>query len=196
MKVNRFVLLAIASAVLGAAIAAPLAVMASHQFVDVPIEHTFHNDINWLAETGITKGCNPSQGGDEFCPHDNVTRGQMAAFLRRFATSGVAIDSDRFYMSWFRYFTEESDSITAECDEGDILIGGTALEEPSLRGVMTFRDHPDPLPPDLWTKPTAGPNLPATGRVEGAASGWTAKAGVEGFVSGDWAAIAYCYDVP
>jgi len=43
----------------------------------------FTADIIWLAEEGITKGCNPP-ANDDFCPKDNVTRGQMAAFLVRF----------------------------------------------------------------------------------------------------------------
>jgi hypothetical protein len=40
---------------------------------------TFYDDIAWLADSGITKGCSPTL----FCPNDNVTRGQMAAFLHR-----------------------------------------------------------------------------------------------------------------
>jgi hypothetical protein len=43
----------------------------------------FVQDIIWLADEGITRGCNPPVN-DEFCPTDNVTRGQMAAFLVRF----------------------------------------------------------------------------------------------------------------
>lgn len=39
----------------------------------------FENDIEWLALTGITKGC----GTRLFCPKQHVTRGQMAAFLTR-----------------------------------------------------------------------------------------------------------------
>ncbi len=43
----------------------------------------FTNDIVWLANEGITKGCNPPTN-DQYCPNNNVTRGQMAAFLVRF----------------------------------------------------------------------------------------------------------------
>ncbi len=43
----------------------------------------FLGDIIWLADAGITKGCNPPTN-DLFCPNDYVTRGQMAAFLVRF----------------------------------------------------------------------------------------------------------------
>ena len=42
----------------------------------------FQADILWLAETGITKGCNPPFNS-LFCPGSVVTRGQMAAFLVR-----------------------------------------------------------------------------------------------------------------
>jgi len=42
----------------------------------------FVNNILWLAEEGVTRGC--TQDGTSFCPNDNVTRGQMAAFLVRF----------------------------------------------------------------------------------------------------------------
>lgn len=42
----------------------------------------FESDIEWLAGTGITRGCNPPFQ-DRFCPDSEVTRGQMAAFLNR-----------------------------------------------------------------------------------------------------------------
>jgi S-layer homology domain len=42
----------------------------------------FQADIERLATAGITLGCNPPTN-DRFCPEDEVTRGQMAAFLRR-----------------------------------------------------------------------------------------------------------------
>jgi len=42
----------------------------------------FEAAIEWLAEEGITEGCNPPLS-DRFCPEDFVTRGQMAAFFAR-----------------------------------------------------------------------------------------------------------------
>lgn len=42
----------------------------------------FEVDIEWLAATGVTKGCNPPVN-DQFCPDEVVTRGEMAAFLNR-----------------------------------------------------------------------------------------------------------------
>jgi hypothetical protein len=46
-------------------------------FVDVPTTHPFCGFIELLANDGITGGC----GGQNFCPNDPVTRGQMAVFL-------------------------------------------------------------------------------------------------------------------
>jgi hypothetical protein len=42
----------------------------------------FELDINRLATSGVTRGCNPPIN-DRFCPGQSVTRAQMAAFLRR-----------------------------------------------------------------------------------------------------------------
>ena len=67
-----------------ALIVAPLTAIATHTFNDVPNTHTFHEDIEWLEASGVTKGCNPPTN-TLFCPNDFVTRGQMAAFMERFA---------------------------------------------------------------------------------------------------------------
>ena len=75
------------AAVISALVVTPIAVFASHQFTDVPPSHTFHNSIAWMADHGITAGCN--QDGDQFCPDDFVTRGQMSAFMKRLAEAGV-----------------------------------------------------------------------------------------------------------
>jgi hypothetical protein len=75
-------------AVLGIlAVLAPTAAWASDRFTDVPDSNIFHDDITALAEAGVTKGCNPPDN-TEFCPGDNVTREQMAAFLNRLGALG------------------------------------------------------------------------------------------------------------
>ncbi len=50
-------------------------------FYDI-VGSIFEEDIEWLKDAGITLGCNPPDN-TLFCPDDNVTRGQMAAFLNR-----------------------------------------------------------------------------------------------------------------
>jgi hypothetical protein len=74
--------------VLGILLAIPAGSWASHRFTDVPDTNIFHDDISWLADAGVTRGCNPPDN-DEFCPDDFVTRQQLAAFLRRLSTSSV-----------------------------------------------------------------------------------------------------------
>lgn len=70
------------------ALAIPTAAWASHRFSDVPTTNVFHDDISWLADAGVTKGCNPPDNTN-FCPADTVTRQTMAAFLRRLAENQV-----------------------------------------------------------------------------------------------------------
>ncbi len=45
-------------------------------------DSVFEDDIDKLGATGVTRGCN-APDFDRFCPRDYVTRGQMAAFIRR-----------------------------------------------------------------------------------------------------------------
>ena len=48
-------------------------------FLDVPSNHVFYNEIGKLSARGVTLGC----GGGNYCPNDPVTRQQMAAFIMR-----------------------------------------------------------------------------------------------------------------
>ena len=74
--------------ILGVFLAIPLGAWASHSFTDVPNTNTFHSDIEWLKDAGVTKGCNPP-ANTEYCPDDAVTRGAMAAFMKRLAENQV-----------------------------------------------------------------------------------------------------------
>ena len=42
----------------------------------------FESDIEWMSGHGITFGCNPPTN-TEFCPGNNLTRGQLAALITR-----------------------------------------------------------------------------------------------------------------
>jgi hypothetical protein len=61
-------------------------------FGDVPIDHPFCGFIERLADKGITAGC----GGDNFCPDEPVTRGQMAVFLEAALGNQPDPCTDRF----------------------------------------------------------------------------------------------------
>lgn len=78
----------VAMAVLALAIAVPGAVLANHQFSDVPNSNTFHASIAKIKTAGITGGCSTTK----YCPNDAVTRGQMAAFLQRASGRGNVFD--------------------------------------------------------------------------------------------------------
>ena len=58
------------------------AVSGAERFDDVDESAYYQQAVGWAAETGITTGC-----GDRtiFCPNQEVTRGQIAAFLYRFS---------------------------------------------------------------------------------------------------------------
>jgi hypothetical protein len=71
-----------------ALIVAPLTAVASHSFDDVSNDNTFHADIEWLLAADVTRGCNPPNN-NLYCPGDNVTREQMAAFMKRLAENQV-----------------------------------------------------------------------------------------------------------
>ena len=78
------------------------AIAAGGQFTDDD-DSVFEADIEWLAGAGVTLGCNPPTN-DNFCPDDNVKRGQMAAFMRRFAAylgaeDGVVSNADNAAMA-------------------------------------------------------------------------------------------------
>jgi len=92
-----------------AAVVAPTAVWAAH-FPDVADDHTHHDNIAWLADNGITAGCGD---GTSFCPGDNVTRGQMATFMRNLAghlvAGGVSVEHTLGNVNVVRSFNNVND---------------------------------------------------------------------------------------
>ena len=77
---------------------------------------TFEGDLNAIAAAGITMGCNPPTN-DNVCPHESVTRQQMAAFLARaFNYPAAATD----------YFTDD-DGTTFEADINAIAAEGVTM---------------------------------------------------------------------
>lgn len=105
----------------------------------------FEDDINRLAEAGITKGC----GGTKFCPHNVVDRGQMAAFLvRAFGLKGDG-GGDLFIDDDGSIFEHDIDilgnaEITRGCNPptNDRYCPDLAVD----RGAMTAFLHRAPVP--------------------------------------------------
>jgi hypothetical protein len=67
---------------LAVALLAPVAVLGAERFTDVGADHVFVDDVEAIADAGVTKGCNPPEN-TQFCPEGVVNRGQMAAFMNR-----------------------------------------------------------------------------------------------------------------
>ncbi|MGH8945606.1 MAG: SpoIID/LytB domain-containing protein [Acidimicrobiia bacterium] len=65
------------------------------------VGNIFEADIEWAAEVGITKGCNPP-ANTRFCPDDPVSREVMAAFIDRYLDLPAASKD---------YFNDDNNSI-------------------------------------------------------------------------------------
>lgn len=110
---GRFVLAAVAGAAL--ALAAPaLAQVAQVVFDDVAAGSPFRGDVEAIVGAGITSGCDV----DSYCPSEAVSRGQMAAFLRR---TGGAVSS--------------SSSATTLAADGGVRSGTPVVVEVTTPGV-------------------------------------------------------------
>ena len=112
----------------------PAAAWAGHRFTDVPTGTTFHDDITWLADTGVTRGCNPP-ANDRFCPDSPVTRAQMAAFLHRLETEDVFVPADELEgllpIATFTFFTDTTIATQATRSPvtGDVTVADNGLGE-------------------------------------------------------------------
>jgi hypothetical protein len=107
-----------------ALIVAPLTAVASHSFTDVPDSHTFHEDIEWMKESGVTRGCNPP-ANTRYCPEDDVKRSQMAAFMKRFAQYLGAEDGTPAQAD--HATTADSATSATTADDADTLDGIDSL---------------------------------------------------------------------
>lgn len=73
-------------------------------------DSVFWADIEWLADRGITRGCDPS--GTLFCPERHLSRGEMSAFLVR-ALDLAASRRDAFVDDGSSIFESSLDSLAA-----------------------------------------------------------------------------------
>jgi hypothetical protein len=95
---RRVWLLVIATAVVTALLVGPISAWAAVSFTDVGDANVFKADIEWMADTGVTKGCNAA--GTLFCPKDEVTREQMAAFMHRLSDH-ISTESGAAYSTYY-----------------------------------------------------------------------------------------------
>jgi hypothetical protein len=119
----------------------PTAAFAAHTFNDVPNDNVFHEDIAAIAEAGVTIGCNPPEN-TLYCPDDEVTRGQMAAFMNRLGALGDgqtpvvnAAELDGFGPEQFVYAIEPVSLLERSMD---FELAGGAAEECADTSSLTF----------------------------------------------------------
>ncbi|MGH8944195.1 MAG: S-layer homology domain-containing protein [Acidimicrobiia bacterium] len=123
-------------ATLAVIVAVPVAVIAAHSFDDVPDSNQFHESIAWMQENGITIGCNPP-ANTQYCPEDNVSRQQMAAFMRRLAQTdgstgiGVTDPADTVTVSGTTYVELLTLEATPTAEANVTLNGHVTLANPT-----------------------------------------------------------------
>lgn len=173
--------------VLTTLVVAPITAIAAGRFVDVPDSHTFVRDIEWLAETGVTRGCNPQQDNTRFCPDDTVTRGEMAAFLHRLADNRV-VDAGALGGTPAKAFLSDLTTVTAvsqasdnphkvieaTCPAGYVATGGGAIAR-IIDGDTSLEQH-------LVVRSSISTFRPS----EAVPSGWIAFAESVPMVAADW----------
>lgn len=118
----------------------------------------FQDDINALAEAGITRGCNPPLN-NRFCPDDPVERGQMAAFLRR-AFGYPPGTTDRFIDDDGSVFEADIDAIadagiTAGCNPptNDHYCPLDLVERDQMASFLSRALELDPIQPGVPSNP-------------------------------------------
>ena len=77
------------------------------RFADVLVSHPFAGEILGLSELGITTGCT----ADLFCPGNEVTRGEMAAFLVRARGLESEAGADPFVDDDGSYFEDQIETL-------------------------------------------------------------------------------------
>lgn len=161
------------------AVMLPVIAIAGDRFTDVPDTDPFHTDIGWLADAGVTLGCNPPTN-DEFCPEDPVKRKQMAAFMRRFAAYLGAEDG----------IVSEADTAATAGDAG--TLDGLDSTDFLLAGTIVTSHHPTE-----WMDNSGTTNAPTyfTNRIvlsESAQLGLTAPNEIGGVLYG-LTSVEFCY---
>ncbi|MGI9584004.1 MAG: hypothetical protein ACR2N7_00245, partial [Acidimicrobiia bacterium] len=133
-------------------ISAPIPVGFQGQFWDD--EGSVHeSNIDVIADLGITKGCNPPDN-TRFCPDDDITRGEMAAFIRRMLEL-PSVETDYFADDADSIFAGDIDAIAAVgigfgCSEVDFCPDDALLREEMAELLVRAFGYTNPDEADLF----------------------------------------------
>jgi hypothetical protein len=139
----------------------------------------FEADINAIAHAGLAKGCNPPVN-DNYCPDQSVTRGQMAAFLRR-AFEYPGTETDHFVDDDASIFEADIDAIahagvTKGCNPpaNDRYCAGGLVTRAQMASFLARAFGLDPIAPPPAPAPPPPPS-PTTTTKAPPASGYSAE---------------------
>jgi hypothetical protein len=100
------------------------------QFSDVPESHPFFDDIEWMADSGISEGYDDGT----FKPSAPVTRQAMSAFMHRGNTQEIVFQTELFT-------SENIATVEVSCPEGTAVVSGGG----SANGVNLMLTDSTPL---------------------------------------------------
>jgi len=120
-------------------------------FTDVAPGSTHQQGIEWVADQGITRGCEPGR----YCPNEPVTRAQMATFLYRMAQTeqptvlAATIQAPTVYMAGLvapHGTVDELPEQPVQLDRyGGVTVYGSCTEH-WISGLIPGQPVPNPIP--------------------------------------------------
>ena len=116
------------------------------QFEDVNASTPHSEDIQWLADNGITEGWVDATGKRTFRGMDTVKRQDMAAFLKRLATKNLGVKDSSYNRNPFADVNKRTPHYK------DILwMAGTGVSEgwTEANGTKTYRGMSDVVRQDM-----------------------------------------------
>lgn len=128
---RKLVALAIAGVLMLSGVA-----LASHNFPDVPDDHTHHDNIGWAADNGVVRGF----ADGLFRPNANITRGQAATMFAQYDDVARPPVQD---ITWY----------ALEIEESVILPDGTILDDEGDQEVEFLPGTVFVFNEDLFTDP-------------------------------------------
>jgi hypothetical protein len=101
-------------------------------FTDVPASSPFCPDVTWLKSYGITEGCSAGL----FCPDEDVTRLQMAAFMHRLGKNPAFVNGGNAFGSIASLGTTDNNSLALVVNGAQAM-----LVQPVVDGVNGFNPN-------------------------------------------------------
>jgi hypothetical protein len=96
-------------------------------FVDVLASNPFCPDVTWMKTYGVTKGCDATH----YCPNDNVSRLQMAAFMHRLGENPAFVNGGNAFGGQATLGTTDNNPLTVMVDGQQAMEVSPAVD-PSL----------------------------------------------------------------